>query len=279
MENHASEKVASPWKARIKTAGLVGIGVLLGLNLGGIYFKEHEEAIAIPVSSPGQVTGYPDYSSSFKALDHLVMVIETETGWGSGFSYSEDGFVITNAHVVTDGLEVTVWNSFGHPSEGTVVGISEFMDIALVHVPDYEGNEGVVVDTEAVIQPGKPILTISSPYENVNTGAFGYITGRERHLEMESASHFNQFIQFDAQIASGSSGGPLFDAQTNQVIGVITQSGGYYEEIKYALPIEDVVITVDRWMKQPLAEEDILTIQENLRELYEWDEEEWEDEE
>lgn len=275
MESYqTSERASSPWKVRMKSAALIIIGVLLGLNLSGFYFNHQEDAEALPVSSSQQMLGLPDYSSNFKELDPFVTIVETETGWGSGFVYTDGGYIITNAHVVTDGIDVTVWNSFGHPSDGKVVGISEFMDIALVHVPDYEGDEGVRVNTQAIIQPGKPILTISSPYDNVNTGAVGYITGRERHLEMETSSHFNQFIQFDAQIASGSSGGPLFDAQTNEVIGVITQSGGYYEEIKYALPMDDVVVKVDRWMKQPLAEEDILTIQKNLRELYEWEEEE-----
>lgn len=278
MESHqTSEKVTSPWKARMKSAALLVIGVLLGLNLSGFYFNNQEEGVVLPISSSVPQDGLPDYSSTFKALDHLVVIVETETGWGSGFLYTENGYVITNAHVVSDGIDVTVWNSFGHPSEGEVIGISELMDVAIIRVPDYKGNEGVRVNTEAIIQPGKPILTISSPYDNMNTGAVGYITGRERHLEMETSSHFNQFIQFDAQIASGSSGGPLFDAQTSEVIGVITQSGGYYEEIKYALPIDDVVVKVDRWIKQPLLEEDILAIQETLRELYEWDEEDWEE--
>lgn len=278
MESHqTSEKVASSWKSRVKSVVLLSIGVLLGLNLSGFYFNNQEKVAALPVSSPVPLNGLPDYSGTFKELDHLVVIVETETGWGSGFLYTDNGYVITNAHVVTDGIDVTVWNSFGHPFEGEVIGISEYMDVAIIHVPDFEGNEGVRVNTEAIIQPGKPILTISSPYDNVNTGALGYITGRERHLEMETASHFNQFIQFDAQIASGSSGGPLFDAQTSEVIGVITQSGGYYEEIKYALPMDDVVVKVDRWIKQPLAEGDILTIQETLRELYEWDEEDWEE--
>ncbi|MFC4355534.1 S1C family serine protease [Chryseomicrobium palamuruense] len=279
MDNHqTSEKETSPWKSRIKATGLVVIGVLLGLNLSGFYFNEQETVVALPVSSQLEMNGLPDYSSNFKALDPLVMVIEGETGWGSGFLYTDGGYVITNAHVVTDGLDVTVWNSFSHPSDGTVVGISEFMDIALIHVPDYEGNEGVPINRVLNVQPGIPILTISTPYDNQNTGAVGYITGRKRSVEMESASNYNQFIQFDAQVASGSSGGPLFDAKSSEVIGVITQTGGYYEEIKYALPIEDVLVYIDRWINKPLAEDDILTIQENLRELYDWEEEEGDEE-
>lgn len=273
-----TEKSLSPWKSRIKSTGLVIIGTLLGLNLGGIYLNDRDgEAEALPIAAQGQKTGLTDYSSNFKELNPLAMVVETETSYGSGFLYQDGGYVITSAHVVTDGLDVTVWNSFLHPSEGTVIGISEFMDIALIHVPDYEGQEGVEVNLEAPIQAGKPILAVSSPYDTTNTGAVGYITGPKRHLEMEDSSAYNQFIQFDAQTASGSSGGPLFDAATNEVIGVITQGSGYYEEIKYALPIEDVLVYIDRWIKKPLPEGAILDIQQTLRELYEWEEDEWEE--
>ncbi|WP_165767501.1 S1C family serine protease [Tetzosporium hominis] len=268
-----TEKSPSPWKSRIKATGLVIIGTLLGLNLGGIYLNDQDgETEALPVVAQGQMVGLPDYSSNFKELNPLAVVVETETSYGSGFLYQDGGYVITSAHVVTDGLDVTVWNSFFHPSEGTVIGISEFMDIALIHVPDYEGQEGVEVNLEASIQAGKPILAVSSPYDTTNTGAVGYITGPKRHLEMEDSSAYNQFIQFDAQTASGSSGGPFFDAATNEVIGVITQGSGYYEEIKYALPIEDVLVYIDRWIKKPLPEIAILDIQQTLRELYEWEE-------
>lgn len=273
-----TEKSPSPWKSRMKSTGLVIIGTLLGLNLGGIYLNDQDgEVEAQPIVAQGQMAGLPDYSSNFKELNPLAVVVETETSYGSGFLYQDGGYFITSAHVVTDGLDVTVWNSFFHPSEGTVIGISEFMDIALIHVPDYEGQEGVEVNLEAPIQAGKPVLAVSSPYDTTNTGSVGYITGPKRHLEMEDSSAYNQFIQFDAQTASGSSGGPLFDASTNEVIGVITQGSGYYEEIKYALPIEDVLVYIDRWIKKPLPEATILDIQETLRELYEWEEEEWEE--
>lgn len=272
MDNHqTSEKETSPWKSRIKATGLVVIGVLLGLNLSGFYFNEQETVVALPVSSQLEMNGLPDYSSNFKALDPLVMVIEGETGWGSGFLYTDGGYVITNAHVVTDGLDVTVWNSFSHPSDGTVVGISEFMDIALIHVPDYEGNEGVPINRELNVQPGIPILTISTPYDNQNTGAVGYITGRKRSVEMESASNYNQFIQFDGQVGPGSSGGPLFDRSTGEVIGIITQTGGDFGEIKYAIPVEDALYFVDRWLKKPMQAKTIEEVQSNLKQLYEWE--------
>lgn len=274
MENEYKVEKSGPSKLRTtaKSLSLVLIGTLLGLNLGGLYFQSDDTVVAKPLANAAvaEHTLPVNYSQVIKELDKYVVSIYTDTGMGSGFIYSDQGYVITNAHVATDGVKVDVWTTFGHLSEGTIVGISEFMDIALVHVPDYIDNPGVTIDEAPVIQAGMPILSISAPYGIENTASLGYITGRERSLEMESASSYNQFIQFDGQVGPGSSGGPLFDPSTGKVVGVITQTGGDYGEIKYAIPINETLFYIDRWMKNPMTEEEVELIQANLRKLYEW---------
>lgn len=257
----------------LKSTSLVVIGVLLGLNLSGFYFNQSEaESTTSTPAVAGTTTSQSDnYSALIKSLSPQVVTIYTETGMGSGFLYGDEGYVITNAHVTLDGTEVEVWNAYGHYSEGEIVGISEYMDIALVKVPDYTGEIGLAIDREAVIPVGTPILTISAPYGLEHTASLGYITGRERNLEMDSASSYNQFIQFDGQVGPGSSGGPLFDRSTGEVIGIITQTGGDFGEIKYAIPVEDALYFVDRWLKKPMQAKTIEEVQSNLKQLYEWE--------
>ncbi|WP_342527143.1 S1C family serine protease [Chryseomicrobium sp. FSL W7-1435] len=260
-------------KPFLKSTSLVVLGVLLGLNLSGFYFNQPEtntDTVSSAIATTAVVQS-DNYSELIKSLSPQVVTIYTETGMGSGFLYGEEGYVITNAHVTLDGTEVEVWNAYGHYSEGEIIGISEFMDIALVKVPDYVGEGGLAIDREAIIPVGSPILTISAPYGLEHTASLGYITGRERNLEMESSSSYNQFIQFDGQVGPGSSGGPLFDRVSGEVIGIITQTGGDYGEIKYAIPVEDALYYVDRWMKTPMDSKTIEEIQSNLKQLYEWE--------
>ncbi|UZM98767.1 serine protease [Lysinibacillus sp. MHQ-1] len=120
-------------------------------------------------------------------------------------SIKKGGYVITNAHVVQGAVEVMVRNSVGQESPGTVVGISNRYDIALIHVPNYQDKPPLGIETtESPI--GLEVIAFGSPQGFENSASIGYITGNKRDMKLENFI-YKQIYQVDAQIDKGSSGG------------------------------------------------------------------------
>ncbi|MBI1234597.1 MAG: Do family serine endopeptidase [Alphaproteobacteria bacterium] len=140
---------------------------------------------------------------------------------GSGFFISEDGYVVTNNHVIEDATEITVVLSDGEEFNATVVGTDPLTDIALLEVdnPDDRSFPFVRLNTDPTLRVGDWVVAVGNPFGLGGTATFGIISalGRESRL-----ANYNEFIQIDAPINRGNSGGPTFDMEGN-VIGVNSQ--------------------------------------------------------
>lgn len=114
-----------------------------------------------------QYTEGIDRVTLIKEVQQKVFTVLTSYGQGSGFLYKKGGYVITNAHVVNDEVDVAVRNTQGQEFAATVIGISENYDIALLHVPDYQNEEPLAVETE-VSPIGLEVIAFGSPqgFEN-----------------------------------------------------------------------------------------------------------------
>jgi Do/DeqQ family serine protease len=173
---------------------------------------------------------------------------ETETNLGSGVIISSDGYIITNQHVVNGADEILVSLSDGRGSQAVLVGEDRETDIAILHIPIRGLDEIEVADTQP-IRVGDVVLAIGNPLNVGQTVTMGIIsaTGRNRI----GLNTFENFIQTDAAIHPGNSGGALVNAW-GQLIGINTaifsQTGGA-QGIGFAIPIS---IALD--IKQQLIE-------------------------
>lgn len=167
---------------------------------------------------------------------------------GSGFVLTEDGYVVTNNHVVegTDNVSVKLHDGSTYPAE--VVGGDSLSDVALLKI-EAEGLSHVAVGDSDAIAVGEGCIAIGNPLGELTfTMTGGYVSALPREINI-SGKPISMF-QTDAAINAGNSGGPLFDMAGN-VIGItsakisgITGSGASIEGVGFAIPINEALRVV-----------------------------------
>ena len=174
-----------------------------------------------------------------------VVSISSSSGTGSGFILTEDGYVVTNYHVIENASRIEVKLSNSDTYTGKVVGFDAAHDVAVVKI-EATDLPHVVLGSSDALAVGDQITVIGNPLgELTYTQTVGYISGKDRGVSTENT--LINMLQTDASINSGNSGGPMFNMQ-GQVVGIITAkysgtstSGASIEGIGFAIPIDDVV--------------------------------------
>ncbi|HEX8852707.1 MAG TPA: trypsin-like peptidase domain-containing protein, partial [Pyrinomonadaceae bacterium] len=163
-------------------------------------------------------------------------------GVGSGFIVDPKGLILTNQHVVEGAARITVKLQTGETLRGEVVGVDEETDVAVVRVKPTRDLPSVRLGNSDEVQVGDWVLAIGSPFGLDQTVTAGIISTRERSNEKTGASSFQRFLQTDAAINRGNSGGPLVNMR-GEVIGINSQiatTTGDYNGIGFALPSNEV---------------------------------------
>ncbi len=184
-------------------------------------------------------------------------------GQGSGFVVSDEGEIVTNAHVVTDAQasgggdisaadEVYVEFPDRNQVPAEIVGFDPFADVALLQV-DTDGLEihPLELGSSSEIEVGQPVAAIGSPFGEENSLSVGVVSQAGRSVESLTDFQIDDAIQTDAAINPGNSGGPLLDAQ-GRVIGVnsqIASSGGGNSGVGFAVPVDTVRDVVPKLLK------------------------------
>jgi serine protease Do len=162
---------------------------------------------------------------------------EVVTGQGSGFFISADGYAVTNNHVVESAETVTVTTDDGKTYTAKVIGTDSRSDLALIKVDG--ANFPFVKLADASPRIGDWVLAVGNPFGLGGTVTAGIVSARGRDI---GAGPYDDFIQIDAPVNKGNSGGPTFDVDGN-VIGVNTAifspSGGSVG-IAFAIPADTV---------------------------------------
>jgi serine protease Do len=245
-------------------------------------------AVPVPTVPAGRVTGLPDFSglvAEYGAAVVNISVVEKpqksgatgqdsdddplsqffrryqlpgqppdhtppSRGIGSGFIITPDGYVLTNAHVVADASDVTVRLTDRREFRAKVIGVDKRSDVALIKIPA-TGLPTVQFGDPAHIRPGQWAIAIGSPFGFDNSVTAGVISAVGRNLPDDSGSAFVNFIQTDAAVNPGNSGGPLFNID-GQVIGmnsqIFSRTGGYMG-MSFAIPIDVALNVKDQLMK------------------------------
>lgn len=166
---------------------------------------------------------------------------------GSGFIISEDGYILTNHHVVKGADQVLVRLNDRRELEAEVIGSDERSDVALLKI-DASGLPAVEIGDSTQLEPGEWVLAIGSPFGFDHSVTAGIVSATGRALENET---YVPFIQTDVAINPGNSGGPLFNLE-GEVIGInsqiYTRSGGFMG-LSFAIPI-DVAMGVAEQLKK-----------------------------
>ncbi|HEY4956582.1 MAG TPA: Do family serine endopeptidase [Caldimonas sp.] len=156
-------------------------------------------------------------------------------GMGSGFIIGADGLILTNAHVVRDAKDVTVKLSDRREYTAKVLGVDTATDIAVLRI-DAKDLPVVRLGDPRNLEVGDPVLAIGAPYGLEQTATSGIVSAKGRSLPGDAVV---PFIQTDAAVNPGNSGGPLFDG-TGSVVGINSQiysrSGGF-QGVSFAIPI------------------------------------------
>ncbi|MBK6923297.1 MAG: trypsin-like peptidase domain-containing protein [Deltaproteobacteria bacterium] len=148
----------------------------------------------------------------------------TPLGHGSGFVYSTDGLVVTNHHVVEGAASVKVRMSDGREFAAHVVGSDPLTDLALVQVDGASGLPAAVMGDSNAARVGDWVVALGSPLGLEHSASVGIVSAKGRGSLGLYRESYLDFLQTDADIAPGSSGGPLFDLQ-GRVIGINTAVG------------------------------------------------------
>jgi serine protease Do len=157
-------------------------------------------------------------------------------GVGSGFIVSPKGYILTNEHVVEGASVINVYLQSGEKFRGKVIGIDEETDVAVIKIDASQDLPTVTLGDSDAAQVGDWVLAIGSPFGLDQTVTAGIISKKER--ETAFFSSFQRFLQTDAAINRGNSGGPLVNMK-GEVIGINSQiatSTGDYNGIGFALP-------------------------------------------
>lgn len=194
-------------------------------------------------------------------VDAVVMVYASvKTGnqiagisTGSGFIISEDGYVLTNYHVVEGADVVSITTPGGDEYDANVIGSDSTNDVALLKV-EAAGLPCVALGNSDELIVGDQVVAIGNPLgELTSTMTVGYVSGKERDVTTDGTTI--NMIQTDAAINSGNSGGPLFNMM-GEVVGITTakysgnsSSGASIEGIGFAIPINDVLAVAEDLME------------------------------
>ena len=165
---------------------------------------------------------------------------------GSGFIVSADGYILTNAHVVDMADEVTVKLNDKREFKAKVIGADKRTDVAVIKI-EATGLQAVKIGDPEKLRVGEWVLAIGSPFGFESTVTAGIVSAKGRSLPQEN---YVPFIQTDAAVNPGNSGGPLFNVK-GEVVGINSQiysrTGGFMG-LSFAIPI-DVAMDISNQLR------------------------------
>ena len=201
------------------------------------------EVAASLYSNPGALREDKTVRELVTTLGEAVVQVRTPSGLGSGFFINEDGYLITNFHVIEGETQISI--EVYHNNDGQldrqsykqvrIIAMNKFADLALLKVEDKNAPKfsWVLLSDAASLSVGDRVFAIGSPLGLERTVTEGILSTKTRQIGGEL------YMQTTAQINPGNSGGPLFNLR-GEVIGVTNMKLTFGEGLGFAIPIESV---------------------------------------
>ena len=210
-----------------------------------------------PVAAEGSMTPSQVYAQNVNSVVAISnqsttnvwgQVTETASS-GSGFVLTEDGYIISNYHVVEGANQLTVMTYLGDEYPAKLVGYDAMNDVSLLKV-DTTGLTPVKIGSSEDLIVGDQVVAIGNPLGELTSSlTVGYISAKDRTINTDG--NLINMMQTDAAINPGNSGGPLFNMK-GEVVGITTakfsgstSSGASIEGIGFAIPIDDVMSMIE----------------------------------
>jgi len=172
------------------------------------------------------------------------------SGSGSGIVFSEDGYIVTNQHVVDGAQSISIKMSDGKEYEASLVGQDEQTDLAVVKV-NAKGLKAATIGSSGDLAQGETVLVIGNPLGETLSGSVsqGIISALGREIEIEGRTM--HYIQTDAAINPGNSGGAMVNL-SGQVVGIASAkiSSSMTEGLGFAIPIDEAVPVIESLINQ-----------------------------
>ena len=189
--------------------------------------------------------------------DFLSMnVFETPQGAGTGFIWNEQGYIVTNFHLIQDAQAATVTLSDQTTLQASLVGVEPDKDIAVLKVMTGKKNlTPIPIGTSKDLRVGQKVYAIGNPFGFDHTLTTGVISGLGREIKSVTERPIQGVIQTDAAINPGNSGGPLLDS-SGRLIGMntaIVSPSGAYSGIGFAVPVDTINRIVPQLIKNGRA--------------------------
>jgi serine protease Do len=159
---------------------------------------------------------------------------QKQEGVGSGFVISQEGFILTNNHVVEDAEQIKVKLANGKQYDAKVVGRDPKTDLALVKIDGVKDLHPLPLGNSEDLKVGSWVVAVGSPFGLEQTVTQGIVSGKGRVI---GSGPYDDFIQTDASINPGNSGGPLINMK-GEVIGINTAINASGQGIGFAIPID-----------------------------------------
>ena len=213
------------------------------ININPATFDTESEALSA-TEAYNKVAPTAVVVSTKSVTQGYFMHTQEVEGIGSGFIINEEGYILTNYHVIQGAQEISVTLSNDVTTTAQVVNYDENQDVAMIKITDESVEIPATVelgDSDA-LQPGEEVIAIGTPLstELSSTVTKGIISATSRSVAVESGVTMN-LIQTDAAINAGNSGGPLVNTK-GEVVGINSSkiSGEAVEGIGFSIPINDI---------------------------------------
>jgi len=262
--------------------GAVSLGLYKAFEKKPAYIYSHPEPIPVEKVnySPNSVYNLPDFEAAASISVHAVVNIKSEfqkkslvyddffeffnfgnptpreyispySAIGSGVIISDDGFIVTNNHVVQDAHEISVTLNDKRVYKAKVIASDPSTDIALVKI-DEKGLPFMTFGNSDDVKIGEWVLAVGNPFNLTSTVTAGIVSAKARNINiLGSQGAIESFIQTDAAINPGNSGGALVNTR-GELIGInaaIASGTGYYTGYSFAIPVNIVKKVVNDFMK------------------------------
>ena len=176
------------------------------------------------------------------AVAPSVVKIEAGRGGGSGFAFTPDGLVLTNAHVVSHAREVKVVLPDGRSCNGSVIGADEDTDLAVLQITASDLHAIALGDSRR-LRVGQIVIAIGNPFGFQHTVTAGVVSATGRSLRARTGRLMAGLVQTDAALNPGNSGGPLVNTQ-GEVVGINTAVIVPAQGISFAVSADTAQVVV-----------------------------------
>ena len=260
-QQHAVERAAL--ERVLEREGEVGLLDLAGIKVNNIFYGDDgialfEGDMSSYSYSADEMQNIKIYEMANKSVVHITTVSQSnpntllevlpQQGTGSGIVISADGYMLTNAHVISDATSLTVRLYDGSIYQARLIGVDLENDLAVLKI-DLEKDvelEPIKFGTSTTLKVGQKVVAIGNPFGYDRTMTIGTISGLGRPVRTETNTVINGMIQTDAAINPGNSGGPLLNGR-GEMVGICTTihtTSGGSQGIGFAIPVDTAISVI-----------------------------------